>query len=333
MPVASPKLLAELDAAIKQQHLESVADVIRGHATECYAIVVDDEDDYSSVGNTRFGGEPDLPRDMPWPTDPEADEPKFSNFIGQLNFAELPALGIETGLPSQGILYLFVRVMESAAKPVVLDTFYYEGSLDELERRETPDVDSLCDEYLTDLNPVKVKAIEGISFSIFKESFRDYVQEHAETIDDEDGETRLINLARGFRRERQIGQILGFANASDLRKNLYRQVVLGRLNQRSLVYCDYWDSMEAYEAIVDGARSNENMLRYYENMREGVAWLIANRDRLSKMTDQLHMLLRLESNSSMNLYINDCDPLYVFARDSDLSERDFSDLSGEVTQS
>ena len=332
MPNLSPQLLVELNAVITRRHLESVAEEIRNNATECYAMISVGDDNYATLGNTRFGGDPDLPADMQWPVDPGNSQPTYSNFIAQINFAELPPLTINTGLPQRGILYLFVRYMECAAEPVILDTRYFDGSSDCLARRRVPDADSLCDEYLVDLVPQRIQAVPAVSLANYRERFRQHIEENTQEIDGEDGNLRRIYLDSDLRREGQIGQLLGFANAGDERENLYRQVVLARLGKRRLVYNDYWDTMQEYEAYIEKWRSNEQLVKMYQGMREGVEWLTSNREMISDLVNQWRLLFQLDSNSEMNLNINDADPLYVFVRDDDLARRDFSDLAGEVTQ-
>lgn len=328
----SPELVAELDAAITHRHLADVAEEIRNNATECYALIAVGDDDYSTLGNTRFGGDPDLPPDMAWPVDPTSEEPIYSNFIAQINFAELPQLTINTGLPSRGILYLFVRYMESAAEPVILDALYFDGRPDALARRPSPDPESLCDEYLVDLTPQRIRAVPAVSLASFRKPFRRYVEENTQEIDGDDGNLRRIYLDMDLKRDGQIGQLLGFANAGDERENLYRQVVLARLDKRRLVYNDYWDSMQEYEAYIETWRSNKHLVEQYQRMREGVEWLTSNRDMISESVNQWQLLFQLDSNQQMDLNINDGDPLYVFVKENDLARLNFSDLAGEVTQ-
>jgi hypothetical protein len=149
----SPELLAELNAGIAKHQLESVGDEIRKNAAECLALVATGEDDYSSVGNTRLGGDPDLPEGVEWPVDADAEVRRYPNFIGQINFAEIPRLPNDDVLPKSGLLSLFVRYMDSAAEPVLLDGVFFDGDLSRLRRRRSPPNESLCDEYLVDLVP------------------------------------------------------------------------------------------------------------------------------------------------------------------------------------
>jgi uncharacterized protein YwqG len=328
----SPQLLSELDSVITRWHLDSVASEIRNSASECYAMVAVGDDDYSTVGNTRFGGDPDLPLDMDWPVDPARSQLTHSNFIAQINFSELPSLSRETELPSQGILYLFVRYMESAAEPVILDALYFDGSINSLSRRPSPDSDALCDEYLVDLIPQRIKAVPSVSLPHYRKQFRQYIEDNTQVVDGQDGDFRRIYLAMDLRRKGQIGQLLGFANAGDERESLYRQVALARFGKRHLVYNDYWETMQEYEAYIEQWRQDEELVKTYQDMREGVEWLTSNRELISSAADQWQLLLQIDSNSQMNLNINDADPLYVFIQKCDLARAWFSDLAGEVTQ-
>lgn len=333
MPELSKHLLAELNAAITRRHLDSVAQEIYNNASECYAMITVGDDDYSDTGNTRFGGDPDLPEGMQWPVVPNIEQRTYCNFIGQINFAELPQLTFDTGLPSAGILYLFVRYMNSAAEPVVLDSIFFEGSTRSLARRKSPDQDELCDEYLVNLIPQRIRAVPAVSLAVFRKKFRNYIENNTADIDEEDGYLRFIDLIEDLRREGQIGQMLGFANASDERENLYRQIVLARLGRRELIYSDHWDTMEEYEAYIEKWKNDERMVNMYQSMRSDVEWLMSNRKQIAESVDQWKLLLRLESNPEMELLINDSDPLYVFVKEGDLARKCFSDLAGEVTQS
>jgi uncharacterized protein YwqG len=328
----NPTLQNQLNDLITKHKLDPVADEIRNNAAECYALVVDERDDYSRLGNTRLGGEPDLPVGVDWPFVEDDGERPFANFVAQINFAELPRSIDDSSLPESGILYLFVRYMESASEPVVMDSIFYDGDMTALARRESPAYEDLCDEYLVDLIPQKVKAVPAISLASYRKSFQRYVEQHAGSVDGEDGEFRRYELQSDLQLEGQIAQLLGFANAGDERENLYRQLVLAKMGKRRLVYNDYWDSMEEYEAYIQQFNYDAKMVQFYERMREGVVWLTANSAAIQQAVDEWRLLLRIDSNFAMDLNINDADPLYVFIRHEDLANRNFSNLAGEVTQ-
>ncbi|TWT67588.1 DUF1963 domain-containing protein [Allorhodopirellula solitaria] len=331
MPELSPTLLKSLNKAIASHNLESVGDAIRANAAPCLSIAATETDDFSTTGNTRFGGEPDLPKDASWPTDPD-DNARFANFVAQINFAELPNVDGDDVLPKTGVLYIFVRFMEAAASPAILDTIFYDGDTAQLERRSNPPNESLCNEYLVDLIPQRISAVPSVSIPSYRKQFRSHVEQNTAEVDGDDGEMRLMDLESDLCADGQIGQLLGFANPGDDQENLYRQVVLALLGKRPLVYNDYWDSMEEYEAYIEEWRDDKSLVAMYRDMHDGVVWLTSNREMIQSHVDEWRLLLRVDSNFEMNLSINDADPMYVFIRNEDLANRDFSNLACEVTQ-
>lgn len=58
------------------------------------------------TGHSKFGGKPDLPKAINWPTN-KNDEPMI--FIGQINFQELTKYDIDSLLPKTGIVYFFIH--------------------------------------------------------------------------------------------------------------------------------------------------------------------------------------------------------------------------------
>ena len=214
----------------------------------------------------------------------------------------------------------------------LLDAVFYDGDLSTLQRQHSPPEELLCNGYLVDLVPQRIGAVPSVSIAEYRKSLRRHVDENTVEVDGESGDLRRIYLGSDLCWEDQIGQLLGFANAADERENLYRQVVLARLDKRRLVYSDYWGSMAEYEAYIEQWRDHKQLVEMYQGMRDDVVWLTSNRDMISGFVDEWRLLLRLDSNSSMDLNINDADPLYVFIRHEDLANRNFANLAGEVTQ-
>ena len=331
MPELSPTVLESLNNAITNRSLESVGNAIRTNAAPCLSIVAAGTDDYTTIGKTRFGGDPDLPKDAEWPADPE--DGRFSNFIAQINFAEMPAVDGDDVLPKNGILYTFVRYMESAAEPVTLDSVFFDGDPSLLNRRLSPPKDSLCDEYLVDLCPQRVSVVPSVSIASFRKQFRDHIEQNTDEADGDDGVMRRLYMQSDLCPDGQIGQLLGFANAGDESEDLYRQLVLARLGKRELIYNDYWNTLADYDDFISGfVMKTHSSFDDYVNMRDGVIWLTSNRELIQSLVDEWRLLFRLDSNFEMDLNINDADPMYVFIRNEDLANRDFSNLACEVTQ-
>ena len=60
-------------------------------------------DDDIAVGASKFGGSPDLPDGLSWPS----NENGALSFVAQINFAEASKFDIDSLLPKSGMLYLF----------------------------------------------------------------------------------------------------------------------------------------------------------------------------------------------------------------------------------
>ena len=69
-----------------------------------FRLVRADEKDIR-VGQSKFGGAPDIPPDTDWPVDPHG---KPMAFFCQLNFAEIAQFDLERKLPAKGWLYFFI---------------------------------------------------------------------------------------------------------------------------------------------------------------------------------------------------------------------------------
>ncbi|PHS31843.1 MAG: hypothetical protein COA95_04980 [Methylophaga sp.] len=82
---------------------------------------ISESDDYSTIGNTRFGGLPDLPKGIDYPGwNYEYDEEKeycHYQFIAQLNCAELAS--VQDYLPRTGILYFFITDQEGFKAKII----------------------------------------------------------------------------------------------------------------------------------------------------------------------------------------------------------------------
>lgn len=106
-------------------------------------------EDYLKIGNTRIGGNPDLPKHMDYPS----NEFGYYNLLIQLNFNELEEI-IEP-LPSTGILYLFQG--EEDSNDYI--TYYFDGDLEDLELKYPPkDKENLNSAHIDEqFKGVKVK--------------------------------------------------------------------------------------------------------------------------------------------------------------------------------
>lgn len=108
----------EIDRRITEFELGRFREPILRRAVLGIAVRTVAPDDYSIVGNTRFGGHPDLPLDMEYPM----DEGLYQNFLCQINLLDIAHL--RHNLPKDGMLYFFMVDSEMASE-VNVNVFYY----------------------------------------------------------------------------------------------------------------------------------------------------------------------------------------------------------------
>lgn len=120
---------AQYDDELKQRLLDSTEEGILSKYRKAFLKIgfksvgmnITNADDYASIGNTRFGGLPDLPEGMEYPGwDYDYDDEQghyHYQFIAQLNCEELASF--QSYLPRTGILYFFINDQEDF-KPKVI---------------------------------------------------------------------------------------------------------------------------------------------------------------------------------------------------------------------
>ena len=114
-------------------------DAIALHAV---ALCTTDPDDYGTPGNTRFGGLPDLPAGMDYPTLTTCqDETRGWQFIAQLDCAALAPY--QDYLPRTGFLYFFIDDQESFGARVL----YHDGPASSLRGAAELDI---ADDFIGD---------------------------------------------------------------------------------------------------------------------------------------------------------------------------------------
>ena len=76
----------------------------------------DEDDDDESLTRSHFGGAPDLPPDMPWPS----VEGEPLTFVVQLDLAALAEFEAASELPREGLLSFFYAPLPPDAPPDVV---------------------------------------------------------------------------------------------------------------------------------------------------------------------------------------------------------------------
>jgi len=96
--------IAKISKGCKERGLDELFKLLSPLARN--AIRIDTQaknDDDIAVGVSKFGGSPDLPDGLSWPS----NENGALSFVAQINFAEASKFDIDSLLPKSGMLYLF----------------------------------------------------------------------------------------------------------------------------------------------------------------------------------------------------------------------------------
>ena len=102
-------LIAPVEAIIKENKLSRYKKPLLSLAKRTVAFSQTQQEDYTKVGNHRFGGRPDLPLHIPYPTffDQEEKSTYHYEFIAQVNCEEISYL--QHYLPKNGTLFFFFK--------------------------------------------------------------------------------------------------------------------------------------------------------------------------------------------------------------------------------
>lgn len=101
-----PGFVRALDEALRANDLTRYREPLLQLSRKGVQFTTTERDDYSKTGNTRFGGDPDLPRSIPYPV----DEPFAWIFLAQLDLNEIAPH--QSYLPRTGTLSFFAADLE-----------------------------------------------------------------------------------------------------------------------------------------------------------------------------------------------------------------------------
>ncbi|MCP4220271.1 MAG: DUF1963 domain-containing protein [bacterium] len=108
--MSNSKDLEILEELIADNELHDYSRLIKSWLLPALKMETTEADAGDNVGNSRFGGVPDLPSGLEWPRNTDG----HLVFLAQINFTEAP--GTCSDLPSNGILYVFLGDNESCAE-------------------------------------------------------------------------------------------------------------------------------------------------------------------------------------------------------------------------
>jgi uncharacterized protein YwqG len=287
---------------IAKHALTPVEDAIVEEAAECSLLVRGSREDYAAVGNSRYGGVPDLPPSIPWPRNCES----YLNFLMQVNLRDVPTI---TGspLPKSGMLYFFLDCDEDGSD-VAAQVRFFKGSQTSLRKATAPPNEMLCEPYYRNLMPHKIKNDCRIDVPNVGSHLFNQVRQSAEMNVTGDAGDRLFQLSNEARRKtsalenirnsRDVGQLLGCVPWSDEGADLREYAVLKSIGKSAYI------SDSTY------------MKRDQKKLRAGaVDW---------------RLLWRIRSNLRVGISIHDAGEFNILITIADLKNRDFSKVYVEV---
>ena len=310
--------MAELDSLIERTGHTGSASQIRAVARPCLHLFEAGTGESAPLGETRFGGVPDLPVGSDWPRDPEGAPLRF---YAQIALRELDRTAIAEALPETGMLSFFAGDLQTESIPVKV-MLTPQGI--ELGRHRSP---ADHDPDIGTLNPVSARFEPGLSFPDFDANWTEAI-EH----DNPDGDLDALN--EGFLPPFPVlGQLLGYApwSQDDLRAQLHFSDI-GRPGQERLLIFQNWADWEQGKAIESRLRGGMIYRPWSARDDDNVRWILDHREAITDGVNRWRSLLTIESNKAMNLWINDANAIYFFIDRDDLRAGDFTRVRALTTQ-
>lgn len=321
-PLAS---LDDLNALIDRCGLVPARRLILSHASPCFHMIAGGPAADAPLGATRLGGAPDLPAGSIWPM----SEHGACGFLGQFDLADVRARAGATDLPSAGLLSVFVDFIDSAADPVPVRAILTPPGAS-LVRLTPPAGQDAYGAYTGWLNPVAVAAFTpGISVPSFDVRLYEQITALAP-----DGDTDAFQDGIWPAPEGTIGQLLGLGldpGGPDLRLAIHAREI-GRPRLGDYAFIKDRDEWEQLKTISHPLPNGRIYVPWTDAGDDDVHFLLDNRGAVDAGVARLRLLLMIQSNKPMNLWINDADPIFVFIPADKLARGDVSELYGAVTQ-
>ena len=167
-------------------HLSNYWDYFNKESREAIALnILPAKAEDFKLGQSKLGGQPDLPKNVDWFTD---NQGKPLSFIAQINLAELVDFKTTDALPTKGILYFFYDTWSDAYGLDIKDkdgfkVFYYDGNVNELESKPFPKRRNLPPKPFSlrrifsrrNANLIALKSFPLIFYSLFQIPFLVYL--------------------------------------------------------------------------------------------------------------------------------------------------------------
>jgi len=317
--------LADLDALIDRCGLGPARDLLHSQAAPCFHLIAGEPAFDAPPGATRLGGAPDLPVAADWPSSRYG----ACAFLAQFDLADVRARAGANDLPSGGLLSLFVDFIDSAADPVPVRAILTPPGVP--LARLTPPADEADFGACTGLlNPVAVAAfVPGVDVPHAAPRLLDRLEALVPDGDIDAFQDGVLATPEGA-----VGKLFGHGtdhDGTDLRLPIHARGI-GRPGLERYDFIRDWAEWEALKTIRHRLRNGQTYTPWTDAGDDDVRFLLANRAAIDAGVEELRLLLTLQSNKAMNLWINDADPIYLFIPEAALARADFSVLHGAVTQ-
>jgi hypothetical protein len=164
MAALSDQEQRRLARLIGKHGLEHIGRKLAKLAQPTILVTTSKPDAYRRRGNSRFGGVPDLPPNLEWPTSKRGGQ---LIFLAQINLKDLPP-GNNHPLPARGILYFFLGDDEPAWH-IENQVLYFAGGPAQLKRSAEPDEDGLVKGWDGEpFQPHRIKARRSVSLPQYR---------------------------------------------------------------------------------------------------------------------------------------------------------------------
>ena len=327
----APRLLKnaqDLQVLLEQSGFAAAADQIERLALPCLDILHVGSGHEAPLGASRLGGAPDLPTDVVWPTAPSG---ALLSFYGQIDLAEPELAALDSGLPGEGLLSLFVGAFDAALEPAPVAVILSPAG-SALQRRPSPaPPEAFDDEHTARLNPVMVSFEKRLSFPPLDHAAADSLQA---ICPEGDIDTLFDGLgAHPSTLGPWLGQWLGHAPSplEDLRATIYFHEA-GRPGQERLRIWTTWEGWERAKTTSSRLRNGTIYRPWSAKDDDNVRWQLAHKAEIDAGVARCRSLLTIQSNKPMDLWINDADPAYTFIQADDLARGDVSRVRVIATQ-
>lgn len=233
--VSPDKLPSEWAAIAKAPGIEGLEDGALLRLVQP-AIGVAVEKGKASVGASKLGGVPDLPKSIEWPKYEDNDD--HLPFILQLNCAELSAFDVEGLLPTTGHFYLFSDTSSDDEDSARI--LYAEGAVAPASRPEDLDQRSDVDDFVAIVEERPLRF-----FTQYTLPSHDWLEEHAELSNLDGKKIQELRQALQNAGEWSSTQVLGWPDP------IQQQVIC---DDRSLVFLQLDGIGDLAGWIMDGYR-------------------------------------------------------------------------------